>query len=63
MCNVHSRSPDPVQAGAPQQEITITLKMIEAGVCVLWDSGAIETPMGDVDRELVKKIFIAMSHV
>jgi hypothetical protein len=28
-------------AGSPETEIEITLAMIEAGVCVLWKSGAV----------------------
>jgi hypothetical protein len=37
-------------------------EMVEAGLRVLWESGAVEHPMGDADRELVQKIFVAMSH-
>lgn len=47
------------QAGAHQAG-EITNEMIEAGVGVLWESGAVETPMGDVDRDLVVKIFRSM---
>jgi hypothetical protein len=47
------------ESGAPGIEITPA--MIESGVTVLWDSGAIETPMDGVDQELVRKIFAAMS--
>lgn len=43
-------------------EIEITPEMIEAGLRVLWESGAVETPIGGADRELVQKIFVAMSH-
>jgi hypothetical protein len=43
-------------------EIEVTPEMIEAGFCVLWESGAIETPMEDLDRSLVQKIFVAMAH-
>jgi hypothetical protein len=50
------------EAGAPGDEIEVTPAMIEAGVNVLWESGAIETPMQDFDRDLVRKIFLAMSH-
>jgi hypothetical protein len=46
-------------AGAPEVEITPT--MIEAGVCVLWESGAVENPNEDADRSLVQKIFVAMA--
>jgi hypothetical protein len=46
--------------GAP--EIEITPEMIEAGFCVLLESGAIETPMEDLERSLVQKIFVAMFH-
>ncbi len=41
-------------------EIEITPPMIEVGVQVLWESGALETQMDDFDRELVRKIFFAM---
>lgn len=33
---------------------------IEAGLRVLWDSGAIEHPMLDNDKELIRQIFLAM---
>jgi hypothetical protein len=45
--------------GAP--EIEVTPAMIEAGVSVLWESGALETFMDGVDQLLIEKIFIAMS--
>jgi hypothetical protein len=44
-------------------EIEVTPEMIEAGLHVLWDSGAVENPIHGVDQELVRKIFSAMSHV
>jgi hypothetical protein len=44
-------------------EIEVTPEMIEAGLHVLWGSGAVENPMDGVDQELVRKIFSAMSHV
>jgi hypothetical protein len=47
------------EAGAP--EIEITPAMIEAGVAVLWESGAVENPNEDADRSLVQKIFVAMA--
>jgi hypothetical protein len=47
---------------APGNEIEITPEMIEAGVRVLWDSGAYE-PMDGVDQLLIEKIFVAMSRV
>jgi hypothetical protein len=62
VCHVHSPSPDSVEAGAPVNEIEITPEMIEAGVCVLWDSGAHE-PMEGVDQLLIEKSFVAMSRV
>jgi hypothetical protein len=46
-------------AGAPETEVTP--EMIEAGISVLWKSGAVETPMDGVDQMLVQKIFVAMS--
>ena len=61
MDHVYSSSLDSVEAGAPEAEIETTPEMIEAGVRVLWDSGAVETPMEDFDRSLVQKIFVAMS--
>jgi hypothetical protein len=62
MDHVHSPSLDSAEAGAPADEIEITPEMIAAGVRVLWDSGAIEAPMEDFNRELVEKIFVAMLH-
>ena len=47
-------------AGSP--EIEITPAMIEAGVAVLWDSGAVEVANLGADQELVREIFVAMSH-
>lgn len=43
--------------------IEVTPEMIEEGVRVLWESGAVENPIDGVDQELVRKIFSAMSHV
>ena len=57
---VHSSSLDSVEAGAPEAEIETTPEMIEAGLRVLLESGAIEAPMEDFNRELVQKIFVAM---
>ena len=37
------------------------LEMIEAGVRVLWKSGAVETPMQGADQILVQEIFVVMS--
>jgi hypothetical protein len=34
--------------------------MIEEGVRVLYESGAIESPLSGADRELVKDIYLAM---
>ena len=42
------------------EEVKVTSEMLDAGFRVLWDSGAVENPMADVDRELVRRIFIAM---
>ena len=53
--------PESAEAGAP--EIEVTPEMIESGLRVLWESGAIETPMEDFDRSLVQKIFVAMVRV
>ncbi len=46
------------KSGAP--EIEITPEMIEAGVQVLWQSGAVENPIVALDRDLVGEIFLAM---
>ncbi|PZR84726.1 MAG: hypothetical protein DLM68_12150 [Hyphomicrobiales bacterium] len=58
MSNVQSH--DSTVAGAPADEIEITPEMIEAGVSMLWGSGAVETPMEKIYRSLVRKIFVAM---
>lgn len=42
-------------------EVEVTPEMIEAGVRVLLESGAIETPMPGADPYLVQRIFVAMS--
>jgi hypothetical protein len=44
------------EAGAP----VVTPAMIEAGVSVLYESGAIENPVLGNDRSLVRKIFAEM---
>jgi hypothetical protein len=62
MDHVYLPSLDSVEAGAPETEVEITPEMIEAGVHILWGSGAVEVPMEDADRELVRKIFVAMHH-
>lgn len=58
---------DPTQ-GQPLNKMAIamieamrepTQEMIEAGVCVLWDSGAHE-PIDGVDQLLIESIFVAM---
>ena len=51
-------SEKPHSAGAPATEITP--EMIEAGAEVLWSSGAVEHPLMDNDRELIRQIFLAM---
>jgi hypothetical protein len=48
-------------AGAP--EIEVTPEMIEAGVTVLWKSGAVETANLGADQELVREMFLTMSLV
>jgi len=50
-------------AGAPDAEIEVTPAMIEAGLDVLWNSGALETPMAGADRILVEEMFRAMYRV
>jgi hypothetical protein len=47
----------PIDAGAPEDEITP--EMIEAGTNMLWRSGAVEHPT-ELDRELIRKIYLAM---
>ena len=49
--------------GPAEQEIEVTEEMIEAGVRVLWKSGALETLMDGPDQMLVQEIFVAMSRV
>ncbi len=49
-----------VETKADAAEIEVTPEMIEAGVRVLWDSGAVENPLG-ADRILIRKIFLAMT--
>jgi hypothetical protein len=43
-----------------ENELEVTPEMVEAGIRVLYDSGAIENPALGVDRELVRQIFLAM---
>ena len=50
-----------IDADAPETEITP--EMIEAGVKALYDSCAIENPLGGADRELVGEIYKAMRAV
>jgi len=45
---------DAERAGAP--EIEITPEMIEAGVRLLWESGAVENPNEDADRSLIPSL-------
>jgi hypothetical protein len=59
MRNVHSPSLDPIEAGAPEQEIEITPEMIEAGVQVL-RRFFYDEPNDDITREVAKEIFVAM---
>jgi hypothetical protein len=40
-------------------EIEITPEMVEAGVRVLWASGAVEHPIG-ADEAVVRRVFIEM---
>ena len=46
----------------PKQEIKITSAMLEAGVTLLWESGAVENPIS-ADRMLVAEIYTAMALV
>jgi hypothetical protein len=43
-----------------QRELEVTPEMIEAGVGVLYDSGAIENPLHEADRDLARKVFLKM---
>jgi hypothetical protein len=48
--------------GAPElAEIEVTPAMIEAGVHVLYESGAIENPILENDQTLVRRVFESMS--
>lgn len=44
----------------PTVEIEVTPSMIEAGVRVLYESGAIEHPLEAADRNLVQRVFEQM---
>ena len=49
--------------GAPEtSEIEVTPAMIEAGLDVLWKSGAVEYPTS-ADRDLVQKIYLSMAEI
>ena len=41
-------------------EIEVSPAMIEAGVAVLYESGAIENPIHGNDQSLVRQIFLSM---
>lgn len=45
---------------ADSDTIAVTPEMVEAGVRVLWETGAIENPNEDFDRGVIRKIFLAM---
>ena len=45
---------------AELDEVKITPQMLEAGVKVLWGSGAVENPISGTDEILVKEIFLAV---
>lgn len=44
-------------------EIEVTPEMMEAGLSILWESGAVEKPMEAPDRELVRRIYLAMARL
>lgn len=48
------------EAGAPAVEIEVTPAMIQAGVNVLWESGALDTPNLGADQEVVQRVFSTM---
>lgn len=50
----------PAHREVPETEFEITPEMIEAGVTVLYESGAVDTPIIDNDRSLVRRIFESM---
>jgi hypothetical protein len=43
-----------------RRELGVTPEMIEAGVGVLYDSGAIENPLHEADRDLARRVFLEM---
>ena len=45
---------------AQKEEIEVTPEMIEAGVAVLYESGAITPRLSDADRQLVGRVFVEM---
>jgi hypothetical protein len=49
---------DQSRTGAPEAEITP--EMIGAGLAVLYKSGAIEHQIEDLDRQTVRRLFVAM---
>jgi hypothetical protein len=42
------------------EKFEVTPEMIEAGVSVLYDSGAIENPLHEADRDLARRVFLEM---
>jgi hypothetical protein len=46
---------------SPAIELEVTPEMIEAGVAVLYASGAIESPLREADRQLVAAVFRRMA--
>lgn len=61
ICLVTMSDRQTIDAGAP--ELEITPEMIEAGLRAYWESGAAEIPNASADRELIRRIYLAMSHV
>jgi hypothetical protein len=51
-----------MRAAREQETVAVTPEMIEAGLAVLWESGAVAHPLS-IDRDLVRKIFLAMCRV
>lgn len=49
------------EAGAPESEVTP--EMIDAGLQTLYASGALDVFVEDLDREVIRKVYLAMKDV
>jgi hypothetical protein len=59
------KTPDSADRPAPtspeaDNQIEVTPEMIEAGVAVLWNSGAVEHPT-EADKLVVREVYLAMA--